>query len=142
MKTFKTVIVVFLALFVAALFAGCSNGNGVSLDTSLNSTPLFDESLLTVTLETEEIADGTWTFKCVDINKPYSTSLSYQGQIVKYTCISSEYVIVQRISKSGENATVISGSDKHTLTFDEENKTKYKDFKETNNLNDGETWML
>ena len=140
MKTFKTVILALLVLIVGGLFAGCSGGNGVSLDTSLNCTPLFDESLLTVTLDAEEIADGTWTFKGINVeDQPYTTGMISANGTLNYSLLSSEYVIVQKITINGENVTAISGSDKSIEVFDDENKEKYKNFN-AGSYPRGESW--
>ena len=135
MKKFKNLLAAFLVLIAAGMLVACSsNSDAPSLDTSSNTTPLFDAGDAAIPADDVELSNGLWVFKWVYTSENSATSHWYEDNHVDYRYISSKTVLVLNFSVSNGTRTTTSGKYKSEQVLDDENKAKLSQFFTENNL--------
>ena len=135
MKKFKNLLAAFLVLIAAGMLIACSsNSDAPSLDTSSNTTPLFDAGDAAIPADDVELSNGLWVFKWVYTSENSATSHWYEDNHVDYRYISSKTVLVLNFSVSNGTRTTTSGKYKSEQVLDDENKAKLSQFFTENNL--------
>jgi hypothetical protein len=128
-----------LAFFVSCGHATDGNTNEIS---HLDTTPLFDESETSVTMNNSltfaQLSDGTWEYKRVYTtvySNPFEINIYMQDWSHETCNIISTYtnIISLRFSISGGIATYLSQSETNEYTMDDENKAKLINFAASHN---------
>ena len=142
MKKIKTLLTAFLIVIAAGMFIACSsNSDGPSLDTSTNTTPLFDPADASIPTDDVELSNGNWIFKYVGDEGKMQYSFTITNNLIYYT-ESNKVVLVQNFTFSNDNIKVTSGDYKREEVFDDENKTNYINFiNQEHATSPNETWQ-
>ena len=102
-----------------------------SLDTSLDYTPLFNDSLLPLTADSLELSEGGWFFKKVYAgakSKPMESKCTMGKDELSYSFTSLKIVSLQELDVVGPLVISLSQQEKTETTMDARNKKLYEDF--------------
>lgn len=130
----KNTLRIGVLLCVSTLLLVCCSGEVDSfsaLDSSLNCTPLFDESDVPIPTTSIDLTEGNWLFKNFYISStstPVESTYTLGNDTLKYSFTSLKDVSIQKITVTGGYKITTSKKYRYETGMDVQNKTKYDNF--------------